>query len=102
MHKIAGLEASFNAKLDAKFQEVQARLPPQPQPGVHAPCARRVPLVSPPAGTVIAVVAATEAASQDGYAIDEGENEFKDENKRKEDDVQQPAPGRPRQYNRNA
>jgi hypothetical protein len=30
MDKIAGLEASFNAKLDAKFQEVLARLPPHP------------------------------------------------------------------------
>jgi hypothetical protein len=28
MDKIAGLEASFNAKLDAKFKEVLARLPP--------------------------------------------------------------------------
>jgi hypothetical protein len=30
MDKIADLEASFNIKLDAKFQEVLARLPPQP------------------------------------------------------------------------
>jgi hypothetical protein len=30
MDKIAGLQASFNTKLDAKFQEVLARLPPQP------------------------------------------------------------------------
>jgi hypothetical protein len=30
MEKIAGLEACFNAKLDAKFQEVLAHLPPQP------------------------------------------------------------------------
>jgi hypothetical protein len=43
-----------------------------------------------------------EAATQDGYAADEGENEFKDENELKEDEVQQPAPGRPWQYNRNA
>jgi hypothetical protein len=28
MDKIAVLEASFNAKLDAKFQEVLSRLPP--------------------------------------------------------------------------
>jgi hypothetical protein len=28
MDKIAGLEASFNTKLDAWFQKVQARLPP--------------------------------------------------------------------------
>jgi hypothetical protein len=41
-------------------------------------------------------------ATQDGYAADEGENEFKDENKLEEDEVQQPAPGRTRQYNRNA
>jgi hypothetical protein len=30
MDKIASLEASFNTKLDAKFQEVLACLPPQP------------------------------------------------------------------------
>jgi hypothetical protein len=65
MDKIAGLEESFNTKLDAMFQEVLARLPPQPQPGIHAPRARRVPLVPPPAGTVIAAAAATEAATQD-------------------------------------
>jgi hypothetical protein len=29
MDMIAGLETSFNAKLDAKFLEVLARLPPQ-------------------------------------------------------------------------
>jgi hypothetical protein len=75
MDKIVGIEASFNAKLDGKFQEVLACLPPQPQPGVHAPHARRVPLVPPPVGTVIAAavaVSATEAATQDGYAADEG------------------------------
>jgi hypothetical protein len=48
------------------------------------------------------VAAATEAATQDGYAIDEGENEFKDENELEEDEVRQPAPGRPRHYNHNA
>jgi hypothetical protein len=42
MNKIDGLEVAFNAKLDAKFQEVLARLPPQP--GVHAPRARCIPL----------------------------------------------------------
>jgi hypothetical protein len=66
MDKIAGLEASFNTKLDAKFQEVLARLPPQSQPGVHVPRARHVPLVPPSAGTVTAAAAAaaaTEAAT---------------------------------------
>jgi hypothetical protein len=48
------------------------------------------------------VVAATKTATQDGYAANEGENEFEDENELKEDEVQQPAPGHPRQYNRNA
>jgi hypothetical protein len=102
MDKIAGLEASFNAKLDAKFQEVLACLPPQPQPGVHAPHARRVPLVPPPTGIVTAAVAATEVATQDVYATDEGENEFEGENELEEDEVQQPAPGLARQYNCNA
>jgi hypothetical protein len=105
MDKIAGLEASFNAKLDARFQEFLAHLPPQPQLGIHAPRAHHIPLVPPPAGTVTAAAAAaaaTEVATQDGYAPDEGEYEFKDENELEEDEVQQPAPGRPRQYNRNA
>jgi hypothetical protein len=56
-------------------------------------------------GSVIAAEAAaasTEVATQDGYAADEGENEFKDENKLEEDKVQQPAPGRTWQSNRNA
>jgi hypothetical protein len=43
-----------------------------------------------------------EAATQDGYAANEGEHEFEDENELEEDEVQQPAPGHPRQYNRNA
>jgi hypothetical protein len=97
MEKIDGLEAAFNAKLDVKFQEVLSPLPPQPQPGVHAPRARRVPLVLPPAGTVTAEADAMEAATQDGYAADEGKNEFKDENELEEDKVQQRAPGHPRQ-----
>jgi hypothetical protein len=46
--------------------------------------------------------AATEAATQDGYVADEGENEFEDEKELEEDEVQQPAPGQPWQYNRNA
>jgi hypothetical protein len=105
MDKIAGLEASFNTKLDAMFQEVLARLPPQPQPGVHAPRAHHVPRVPSSAGTVTATAAAaaaTKATTQDGYATDEGENEFEDENELDKDEVQQHAPGRPRQYNRNA
>jgi hypothetical protein len=102
MDKIAGLETYFNAKLDAKFQEVLAHLPPQLQPGISAPRAHRVPLIPPSAGTVKAAAAATEAATQDGYAADEGENEFKDGNELEEDEVLQPAPGRPWQYNRNA
>jgi hypothetical protein len=53
-------------------------------------------------GIVTAAVAATEVATQDVYAADEGENEFEGENELEEDEVQQPAPGLPRQYNRNA
>jgi hypothetical protein len=51
---------------------------------------------------VAAAAAATEAATQDGYAADEGENDIKDENELEEDKVQQPTPGHPWQYNRNA
>jgi hypothetical protein len=43
-----------------------------------------------------------EAATQDGYVADEGEHESEDENELEEDEVQQPAHGHPRQYNRNA
>jgi hypothetical protein len=101
MEKIDGLETAFNTKLDAKFQEVLARLPPQPQPGIHVPHARRVALASPPASTVIAAAAAMEAATQDGYDADKGEDKFEDENELEEGEVQQPTPGRRRQYNRN-
>jgi hypothetical protein len=99
MEKIDGLEEDFNAKLDAKFQEVLAWLPPQP--GVHAPHACHVPLALPLAGTVTATVATTEAATHDGYVTAQGEDEFEDENELDEDEVQQPAPGRPLQYNLN-
>jgi hypothetical protein len=47
-------------------------------------------------------MAATEVATQDGYAADEGGNEFEDENELEEDKVQQPTPGHPQLYNRNA
>jgi hypothetical protein len=41
-------------------------------------------------------------ATQDGYTTDEWENAFEDEKELEEGEVQQPAPGRPQQYNRNA
>jgi hypothetical protein len=88
MEKFDGLEAAFNAKIDAKFQKVLARLPPQPQPGVHVPRARRGPLAPPTAGTVIVATAATEVATQDGYNADEGEDEFEDKYKLEEGEVQ--------------
>jgi hypothetical protein len=60
MEQLEGLETTFTAKLDAKFQEVLARLPPQlsaraplPQPTRVAPpptvlgCAQRI--LNPPA-----------------------------------------------------
>jgi hypothetical protein len=85
MEKIDGLEESFNAKLDAKFQEVLAWLP---QPGVHTPRARGVPLSAPPTGTVTTATAAIEAATHDGYATDEGKDKFEDENELDEEEVQ--------------
>jgi hypothetical protein len=87
MEKIDGLKAAFNAKLDAKFQEVLAWLPPQPQPGIHMPRARRIPLAPLPAGTIIAMAAATEAATQDGYVADEWEDKFEEENGLEEGEV---------------
>jgi hypothetical protein len=65
------------------------------------PSTCRLPLESPLAGIVTAAAATTEAATQDGYAADEGEDEFEDKNELEEGGVQQPAPGRPPQYNRN-
>ena len=41
MEKIEGLDSSFTAKLDEKFQELLRRLPPAPR---HAGRAQRVPL----------------------------------------------------------
>jgi hypothetical protein len=102
MEKIDGLEVAFHSKLDTKFLDILARLPPQPQLGVHVPRARRIPLRPPPMGTVTAVVAAIWVATQDGYAADKGEVELEDKNELEEGEVQQPAPGRQRQYNRNA
>jgi hypothetical protein len=95
MEKIDGLEEAFNAKLNTKFQEVLAQLPPQP--GIHAPRVLRVPIIPPPVGTVTAAAVVMEAATQDGYAADKGEDEFEDENKLEEGEFQQHAPGRPQQ-----
>jgi hypothetical protein len=50
MEKIDGLEVAF--------LDILARLPPQPQLGVHVPRARCIPLRPPRIGTVTAVVAA--------------------------------------------
>ncbi|KAK1680882.1 hypothetical protein QYE76_041730 [Lolium multiflorum] len=98
LDKIDGLEAAFNSKLDAKFQELLTRLPPHVR---HR--ARRVPLADVPAGTAPAAAAAHDAPSDEGY-VDYGGNEDEqvDENALDDEKVQQPAPGRPRQLNRHA
>jgi hypothetical protein len=77
MEQLKGLETTFTAKLDAKFQEVLACLPPPPparaplqQPTRVAPtptflgCAQRV--LNPPAQTSAAGAAAGTAAGVAG------------------------------------
>ncbi|KAK1626467.1 hypothetical protein QYE76_000782 [Lolium multiflorum] len=100
LDKMDGLEAAFNSKLDAKFQELLTRLP-QPRDNVRRR-ARRVPRAEVPAGTAPAAAAAPEAASDEGYDDYGGEEELVDENVLDGEEVEQPAPGRPRQLNRNA
>ncbi|KAK1641612.1 hypothetical protein QYE76_059417, partial [Lolium multiflorum] len=100
LDKIDGLEAAFNSKLDAKFQELLTRLPP-PRANVQRR-ARRVPRADVPAGTAPAEAAAHDAPSDEGYEDYGGnEDEQVDENMLDDEEVQQPAPGRPRQLNRN-
>ncbi|KAK1649120.1 hypothetical protein QYE76_066925 [Lolium multiflorum] len=100
LDKIDGLEAAFNSKLDAKFQELLTRLP-QPRDNVRRR-ARRVPRAEVPAGTAPAAAAAPDAPSDEGYEdYGEYEDEQVDENVL-DGEVEQPAPGRPRQLNRHA
>ncbi|KAK1687140.1 hypothetical protein QYE76_047988 [Lolium multiflorum] len=101
LDKIDGLEAAFNSKLDAKFQELLTRLP-QPRDNMQRR-ARRVPRADVPAGTAPAAVAAPDAPSDEGYEDYGGdEDERVDENVLEDEEVEQPAPGRPRQLNRHA
>ncbi|KAK1648844.1 hypothetical protein QYE76_066649 [Lolium multiflorum] len=100
LDKIDGLEAAFNSKLDAKFQELLTRLP-QPRDNVQRR-ARRVPRADVPAGTAPAAAAAPDAPSDEGYEDYGGdEDEQVDENVL-DGEVEQPAPGCPRQLNRHA
>ncbi|KAK1615004.1 hypothetical protein QYE76_020521 [Lolium multiflorum] len=70
LDKIDGLEAAFNSKLDAKFQELLNRLPP-PRANVQRR-ARRVPRADVPAGTAPAAAAAHDAPSMKDTRITEG------------------------------
>jgi hypothetical protein len=88
----------LNTKLDAKFQEVLARLP---QPRDNAWHARRVPCADIPAGTA-AAPAVPEAAIAKWYDDYGGDDELVDENVLDGEEVEQPPPGHPRQYNHNA
>ncbi|KAK1649494.1 hypothetical protein QYE76_067299 [Lolium multiflorum] len=101
LDKLDGLEAAFNSKLDAKFQELLTRLPP-PRVNVQRR-ARRVPRADVPAGTAPAAAAAPDAPSDEGYEDYEGDaDEQVEENVLDGEEVEQHAPGRPRQLNRNA
>ncbi|KAK1694069.1 hypothetical protein QYE76_010766 [Lolium multiflorum] len=100
LDKLDGLEAAFNSKLDAKFQELLTRLPP-PRDNVRRR-ARHVPRADVSAGTAPAAAAAPDAPSDEGYEdYGEYEDEQVDENVL-DGEVEQPAPGRPRQLNRHA
>jgi hypothetical protein len=98
MEKIGGLEEAFNSKLDAKFQEVLARLQ---QPRGNARRARRVPDVDLPAGTADVALVAPESAFDEGYEDYGGEDKLVEENEFDGKEVLQHPPSRPRQYNRN-
>ena len=101
LDKLDGLETTFNSKLDAKFQELLTRLPP-PRDNVRRR-ARRVPRADVPAGTAPAAAAAPDAPSDEGYEDYDGDgDEQVEENVLDGEEVEQPAPGRPRQLNRNA
>ena len=101
LDKLDGLEAAFNSKLDAKFQELLTRLPP-PRDNLRRR-ARRVPRAAVPAGTAPAAAAAPDAPSDEGYEDYEADaDEQVEENVLDGEEVEQPAPGRPRQLNRNA
>ncbi|KAK1685676.1 hypothetical protein QYE76_046524 [Lolium multiflorum] len=100
LDKIDGLEAAFNSKLDAKFQELLTRLPP-PRANVQRR-ARRVPRADVPAGTAPAAAAAHDAPSDEGYEDYEGDADEQVDENELDGEVEQPAPGRPRQLNRNA
>jgi hypothetical protein len=119
MEQLKGLETTFTAKLDAKFQEVLARLPPSPPARAPLPQPTRVAppptvlghaqrILIPPAqtsavgtaaGTAAAGVAGATGLTQahnaqldDYYGEDEYEGEYADDFT-----VDQP-PGRPRAY----
>ncbi|KAK1626629.1 hypothetical protein QYE76_000944 [Lolium multiflorum] len=100
LDKMDGLETAFKSKLDAKFQEVLTRLP-QPRDNERRR-ARRVPRAEVPVGIIPAATAAPEVPSDEGYDDYGGDDELVDENVLDGEEVEQPAPGRPRQLNRNA
>ncbi|KAK1680915.1 hypothetical protein QYE76_041763 [Lolium multiflorum] len=101
LEKLDGLEEAFNSKLDAKFQELLTRLPP-PRDNVRR-CARLVPRADVPVGTAPAAAAAHDAPSDESYEDYEGDaDEQVEENVLDGEEVEQPAPGRPRQLNRHA
>jgi hypothetical protein len=115
MEQLEGLESTFTARLDAKFQEVLARLPPPPPSRVPPPQSTRVAptltflgraqhVLKPPAqtstaGTATAGVAGATGVTQardaqlDYYY---GEDEYKDEYV--DDFIVDQPPGRPMPY----
>jgi hypothetical protein len=92
LEKMDDLKEAFNSKLDAKFQEVLARLPPPRDTARRR--ARRVPRVEVPTGTA-AAQAAHEVLSDEGYDDYGGEDERVDENVFDGEEVEQPPPGHP-------
>jgi hypothetical protein len=59
-------------------------------------------MAEPLAGTITTATAVMDATTHEGYKNDEGEDEIEDENVLDDEEVQQPPPGHPRQYNCNA
>jgi hypothetical protein len=101
MDKLDGLGTASDANSDANPHVLLTRFPPS-RHNLRR-CARRVPRLELSAGTSSAVADTHDAYSNEGYEDYEGDADDQvAENVRGEQEVEQPAPGRPRQLNRNA
>ena len=115
LERIDEIDKTIDTKLDAKFGEVLACLPPhassatplqqQPQPPRRRNLAarvKRVPLEEGQnSGVVATAVAASMALDAHTKEDDDYEGDYEDDVDPHQNYVQPPAPGRPHAYNRN-